>query len=220
MENRPEKERAAKDPDGAGDDSAALIGALQHSVTRRSTLSQERWASLKKRYDPHLLAHARTRIGDKLARVIDAEEVVDEAWIRVFESWDDFQYQKKNALRGWLCLQVDRVILDRCRRERRHPPEVVLGGAGDKESSTWDAEPAAQQSGPATVCARNDRREKVVGAIERLPEIYRRVLKAVWIEEKSRDEVAQTLNIKPNTLTVQLKRGMELLRSELNQDLV
>lgn len=222
MENRPREEPAGKDPHpeaGRPDDSAAIIKDLQHSVTRRSPLSQDRWASLKKMYDPHLLAHARARIGVKLARVIDPDEVVDEAWIRVVESWDDFQYAKKNALRSWLCLQVDRVILDRCRRERRHPPEAVLGG-GAADSTSWAAEPAAKQSGPATIFAKKDRREKVVAAIDRLPEIYRRVLKAVWIEEKSRDEVSKDLHIKPNTLTVQLKRGMELLRSELDQDLV
>src|SRR5215203_5565017 len=124
MENRPREEPSAREPAGPPDDSAALIHDLQQSVTRRSASSQERWASLKGKYDPFLLSHARARIGSKLARVIDPDEVVDEAWIRVFASWDDFNYEKKNALRGWLCLQVDRVILDRCRRERRQPPEI------------------------------------------------------------------------------------------------
>jgi RNA polymerase sigma factor (sigma-70 family) len=218
MGTRLPKEASGKTPEGAPDDSAALIGGLQHSLTRRSTGSQERWAALKKLYDPHLLAHARARIGTALSRVIDPEEIVDEAWIRVFESWGDFQYEKKHALRAWLCLQVDRVILDRCRRERRRPPELLL--AVDSDSSSGPPEPAAQQSGPATIVARKDRREKIVHAIEALPDIYSRVLKAVWIDEKSRDEVAKELNIKPNTLTVQLKRGMELLRSSLGQDLV
>jgi RNA polymerase sigma factor (sigma-70 family) len=217
MGSRVPEGASGKPPDDACNDSADLIGGLQHSITRRSTKSQQRWAALKKLYDPHLLAHAKARIGAALSRIIDPEEIVDEAWIRVFESWEAFQYEKKHALRGWLCLQVDRVILDRCRRERRRPPEVLLGV--DSESSQNLAEPAAPGSGPATIVARNDRREKVVNAIDGLPDIYRRVLKAVWIEEKSRDEVAKALKIKPNTLTVQLKRGMELLRAKLDQDL-
>jgi RNA polymerase sigma factor (sigma-70 family) len=204
-------------PEGSPDDSRALIGGLQHSVTRRSTGSQERWASLKKLYDAHLLAHARSRIGAALLRVLDPEEVVDEAWIRVFEAWDDFQYEKKHSLRSWLCLQVDRVILDRCRRERRRPPEVVL--ASDTTTGTG-AEIAEPGCGPATVVARRDRREALVRAIDELPEIYRRALRAIWLEEKSRDEVAKELDIKPNTLTVQLRRGMELLRERLDQDLL
>ena len=57
-------------------------------------------------------------------------------------------------------------------------------------------------------------------AIDELPEIYRRALRAIWLEEKSRDEVAKELGIKPNTLTVQLRRGMELLRERLDQDLI
>jgi RNA polymerase sigma factor (sigma-70 family) len=204
-------------PEGSPDDSRAFIDGLQHSVTRRSTGSQERWASLKKLYDPHLLAHARSRIGASLIRVLDPEEVVDEAWMRVFEAWGDFQYEKKHALRSWLCLQVDRVILDRCRRERRRPPEVVLASDTSTGGGNEIQEPG---SGPATVVARRDRRETLMKAIDELPEIYRRALRAIWLEEKSRDEVAKELGIKPNTLTVQLRRGMELLRERLDQDLI
>src|SRR5262245_61494645 len=104
----PDKE-SGRTPEGVPDDSAALIGGLQNSITKRSSASQKSWASLKKKYDPHLLAHARARIGAELLRSLDPEEIVDEAWIRVFESWAEFQYEKKNALRAWLCLQVDRV---------------------------------------------------------------------------------------------------------------
>ena len=161
-------------------------------MTRRSTGSQARWAALKKLYDPHLLAHARSRMGTSLARAIEPEEIVDEAWIRVFESWDAFQYEKKHALRSWLCLQVDRVIIDRCRRDRRRPPEVLLGAESD--STNAGADPPAPGSGPATIVARNDRREKVLTAINGLPDIYRRVLQAIWIEEKSREEAAKDLN--------------------------
>ena len=60
-------------PEGSQDDSRALIGGLQQSVTRRSTGSQERWTSLKKLYDAHLLAHARSRIGASLLRVLDPD---------------------------------------------------------------------------------------------------------------------------------------------------
>ena len=125
--NRPKSQGPGPSPEGPSDDSAAMIGGLQHSITRRSTRSQERWTSLKKLYDPHLLAHARTSMGTTLLRVLDPEEVVDEAWMRVFESWDDFRYEKKHSLRAWLCLQVNRVILDRCRREQRRPPALLLG---------------------------------------------------------------------------------------------
>src|SRR5436853_4436144 len=106
----PEKP-SGKTRGAASDESAALINDLQASITRRSTKSQQNWASLKKLYDGHLLAHARARIGSDLLRILDPEEIVNEAWIRVFESWGNFHYEKKNALRAWLCLQVDRVIV-------------------------------------------------------------------------------------------------------------
>jgi RNA polymerase sigma factor (sigma-70 family) len=150
-------------------------------------------------------------------RVLDPEEVVDEAWIRVFASWTDFHYEKKHALRAWLCLQVDRVILDRCRREKRRPPELIVGAA---DAETAPFEPAAPGIGPATMVASRDRREALIKAIDQLPDIYRRALRAVWLEEKPRDEVARELNVKPNTLTVQVRRGMELLRARLGQDLL
>jgi RNA polymerase sigma factor (sigma-70 family) len=213
---RPKSQKPGPAGKGLPDESADMIGGLQQSITRRSTRSQERWTSLKKLYDPHLLAHAKSRIGTALLRVLDPEEVVDEAWIRVFESWNDFRYEKKHALRAWLCLQVDRVILDRCRREKRRPPAIVLGAQED--SAQFD--PAEPRSGPATVVARMDRRETLIKAIDDLPEIYRRALRAIWIEEKPREEVARELNVKPNTLTVQVRRGMELLRARLDQNLL
>ena len=88
------------------------------------------------------------------------------------------------------------------------------------ESSPGPREITEPGSGPATVVARRDRRERIMKAIDELPDIYRRALRAIWLEEKPRDEVAKELNIKPNTLTVQLKRGMELLRSQLDPDIV
>jgi RNA polymerase sigma factor (sigma-70 family) len=213
---RPKSQGPGPSPEEPSDDSAAMIGGLQHSITRRSTRSQERWTSLKKLYDPHLLAHARTSMGTALLRVLDPEEVVDEAWMRVFESWDDFRYERKHSLRAWLCLQVNRVILDRCRREQRRPPALLLGS--DDDSARID--PTEPRSGPATVVGRLDRRETLIKAIDDLPDIYRRALRAIWLEEKPREEVARELNVKPNTLTVQVRRGMELLRARLDQNLL
>src|SRR5262245_10417617 len=163
---------SGKPPPDPCDDSQDLIGGLQESITRRSTRSQARWAALKKLYDPHLLAHAKARMGTSLSRAIDPEEIVDEAWIRVFESWNAFQYEKKHALRSWLCLQVDRVIIDRCRRERRRPPEVVMG----TPSAPGSVNVPAEACGPYTVVAHKDRRDIIMRAIDELPEIYRRAL--------------------------------------------
>jgi RNA polymerase sigma-70 factor (ECF subfamily) len=208
------KTRGATRPPSQDADSEGLIGGLRNTVTRRSTRSQQAWAALKRRYDPYLLAHARARMGAALSRTIDPEEVVDEAWVRAFASWDDFTYERKNSLRSWLRLQVDRTIVDTCRRERRRPPAMLLGAVAGSQVR----EPIADASGPATVVARNDRREHVARAVDALPPIYRRALRAVWIEEMSREDAARELRVKPNTLAVQLRRGMELLRARLNEE--
>ena len=218
MGTRPKSQGPGPPPEEPSDDSAALIGGLQHSITRRSTRSQERWTSLKKLYDPHLLAHARSRIGTALLRVLDPEEVVDEAWIRVFESWDDFHYEKKHALRAWLCLQVDRVILDRCRREQRRPPELA---ARERRRLRGAIDPPSPGAGRRRSSRRLDRRETLIKAIDELPDIYRRALRAIWLEEKPRERGRHASSTSsPTRSPSRCEAGMELLRARLDQNLL
>ncbi len=210
----PASEGQQPDRDASGD-SVHAIRALQNSVTRRSPPSQEHWAALKLKYDPDLLLYARANLGKELARQCDPEDIVCEAWMRVYEKWDIFEYNRKSALKAWLKLQVDRVILDKVRKMRRRPAEMSPNDLG---STTGTPDFTAEQAGPATNAGLADRKRKLLDAIAQIPLIYRRVLHAVYIEEKPREQVAEEFGMKPNTLTVQLKRGKELLRELLGED--
>ncbi len=202
------------EPDPAAD-SCNTIRALQNSATRQSPPSQERWASLKEKYDAELIQYARSNLGKDLARHCDPEDIVCEAWMRVYEKWDIFEYNRKHALKAWLKMQVDRVILDKVRKIRRRPSEMSPNDLG---TTSTPPDFTADQAGPATNAGLADRKRKLLDAISKIPLIYRRVLHAVYIEEKPREQVAEELGVKANTLTVQLKRGKELLREILGEE--
>ena len=78
------------------------------------------WSALHDRYQKRILVYAHYRLGPDLRRTCDAEDMVNEAWIRIVTHWDQFEYRGPDSLFHWLCLQVRRAILDRRRQwERR-----------------------------------------------------------------------------------------------------
>ena len=174
------------------------------------------WNALHERYRRRILVYAHYRLGPELRRLCDPEDVVNEAWMRIVTAWNEFDYRGPDSLFHWLCLQVRRVILDRRRKHDRRAPSVDDGDDPPLPPDVVDVtEPGA---GPRTQVMQRDLQDRLTGALETVPEIYRQVLVAVILEGQAPGDVAVERGMKTDTVRKQLSRGLEHWRQALGSD--
>ncbi len=145
----------------------------------------------------------------------DARDAVQDAFIAAFKAIRSFE---ANAmLSTWLHRIVVNSSLMKLRSQRRRPeediedylPKFLEDGHQVVSSAPW-AESAE------TMLQREELRDMVRAAIERLPETYRVVLLMRDIEELSTEETAEMLGITPNAVKIRLHRARQALRAILD----
>jgi RNA polymerase sigma factor (sigma-70 family) len=194
----------------AGPDSAILIARLTESVSRRSPGYQAAAFDLVAKYRPRLLASIERRLGEALRRRLEPEDVLCEALMRAFKELDRLVDRRPQAFLHWVLLHVRRTILDHARGAKA-PPEASWQGA----DSAPGFEPADSTIGPASRADRVDLRRTLLAALEEVPELYREVLRDHYVHELPRPEIATKHGRLPNTITHQLKRGVEHWRKAI-----
>jgi len=143
-----------------------------------------------------------------LRRREDAEDVAQEAFLRAHRGFASLRDRER--FRPWLVRTAFRLALDRQRAERRRARrEDALGLAGSDASASVEDE-----------AARSELRERVLEAIDELPEKLRVVTLLVAIEEHDLAEVARLLDLPEGTVKSRLhlarKRLAERLRWLVN----
>jgi RNA polymerase sigma-70 factor, ECF subfamily len=175
----------------AQDNDAALVAA----VRRGDAGSRE---ALYHRFKRRVYALAVRIVGP-----IDAEEVAQEAFIRIFRGLDKFRGDA--ALATWIYrLAVNAALSHRSRRGNGVPAEVT-----DQAEVQVSAEPVR---GDAVLRARIER------ALARLPVGYRTVIVLHDIEGLEHEEVAQILGCHVGTSKSQLHKARGRLREMLAAD--
>lgn len=176
---------AARDPEP---EDRALV---QEFLSGRGEASFRR---LYRRHSGAMYRFALSRIGD----AGDAEDVVQEAWIRAVEGLAGFRWQSR--LRTWLLGITFNCCRDLLRRRRRRD---------DRDPATiLELQPAAPVREPIG-------RVDLERAIAELPDGYREVLILHDVEQLTHEEIAEVLGIRAGTSKSQLSRGRSAVRAML-----
>jgi RNA polymerase sigma-70 factor (ECF subfamily) len=128
----------------------------------------------------------------------DAEDVVQETWIRACEGLDRFRWD--SAFSTWLRRIGVNVAVDSLRRRGRD-----LAGTGNPDLDT-----------PASSLPLDERID-LEGAIEALPDGYRQVVVLHDVEGMTHREIAELLNVTEGTSKKQLFSGRRALRKHLTR---
>ena len=129
-------------------------------------------------------------------RTADAEETLQECWLRAVESLREFRWE--SSLRSWL-----RGIAVNCARERRR---------GAATESDWDPEDHPAASRELEIDAVDLER-----AIEELPDGFREVLVLHDVEGHTHEEIGRMLGIAAGTSKSQLSRARAAVRARLGE---
>ena len=134
----------------------------------------------------------------------DAEDLVQEAYMRAFEHYDSFRGE---SARAWLLAIVRNACYSHLRRAV--PPADV--DAFDERLHT----PESKAADPEALALKESDGKRLAQALEELPEEFREVVVLRELEEMSYKEIAAVLNVPIGTVMSRLNRGRDRLRASL-----
>ena len=141
----------------------------------------------------------------------DAEELVQETYVRAFRSWASFQ--PGTNLRAWLLRILTNLNIDRGRRQQRAPQMQALE-ANDYYLYDRLAEDGGGVSDEDRVVERLSQ-DDIVVALAEVPHDFRDVIVLVDIGDFSYADAAQILDIPVGTVMSRLHRGRRILKGAL-----
>jgi RNA polymerase sigma-70 factor (ECF subfamily) len=144
----------------------------------------------------------------------EAEDVVQETYIRAFRFRD--QFQPGTNLKAWLFRILTNTFINLYRRQASRPATTELDDVD--ESALYrhmtGASPGSVSTGPEEVVLRGVVDEEVTNALADLPEKFRTVV-LLDVEGFSYKEMAEMLGIPIGTVMSRLHRGRKFLQKRL-----
>ncbi len=162
------------------------------------------------------------RYNQRLYRVIrsvvtndaEAEDVLQEAWVRAYEHLD--QFESRAAFSTWVTRIAFHEALARTRNSRRWTPlennstgEIMA--EADRRQTTSET--------PEMQAMRGQLGRMLQVAVDGLPETYRAVFVLREVEQLSTSETAECLELSEEAVKTRLHRSRALLRRELENRL-
>jgi RNA polymerase sigma-70 factor (ECF subfamily) len=197
----------------------------------------EPWRTAKTASDAELVAHARAgeepairalirRHNPRLFRIArgvvrddaEAEDVVQETWVRAFTSLDSFRGEA--AFSTWLTRIALNEALGRLRRHRPMADlsEIDAGAAPDGDRVIMFTT-IGQTPGPESETGREQVRRLLERAVDELAEPFRMVFILRDVQGLSTEETAEALSIRPETVKTRLHRARAMMRASLERSL-
>lgn len=140
----------------------------------------------------------------------DAQDVVQDAYLRAFRFFDGFRGEDA---RPWLMRIVRNACYSWMSAQGREPMQVELDEERDRDVA--DAELSSTDDNPEILLMKKLERGRVDAAIEQLPPVFREAFILREQEEMSYEEIAQITGIPMGTVMSRLSRARRLLRAAL-----
>ena len=129
------------------------------------------------------------------------KDVLQDAFIRIFERFGSFRYRGEGSLRAWMSRVVANGALQALRKEGRLLPVREIPDIPQDEDPNVDGVPM----------------DVLQGMISRLPDGYRTVFNLFVFEQLKHKEIASLLGIKENSSASQFLRAKALLAKEIKE---
>jgi RNA polymerase sigma-70 factor, ECF subfamily len=144
----------------------------------------------------------------------EAEDVVQETYVRAFTHLQDFRGD--SSLATWLARIAMNEALGRLRRQRPGVEWTSLP-PGTLEAQIIQFPLSAASEDPEKSMARREIQHVVEHAIDELPEAFRIVFITRVIEGMNVEETAEILGLKPETVKTRLHRARTMLRDNVEK---
>lgn len=179
----------------------AVDDPIASLVTKAQAGVREAFDELFRRFQSRLEQQIRSRMGGKVLRRLDAEDVLQETLTRAFESPADLRYKDEESLYRWLAGIAEHVIWNLSQKKSWSELQLVR--------EVPDSGPS-----PSRHVRREERFERLEKALRGLSADHRRVLILARVEGRRVKEIARIMDRSPNAVKKLLGRAtLELARS-------
>jgi RNA polymerase sigma-70 factor (ECF subfamily) len=146
-----------------------------------------------------------------------AEEVVQDAFVRVVQSAADFKHEARFTT--WVYTIVRNLCVDQMRRRalRRHPSldEPRAGRAGEEDGPTLLEQTADSRASVEREATGTELKERIARAVETLPDEQREVFLLREISNLAFKEIALVTGVPENTVKSRMRYALERLQLAL-----
>ncbi len=157
------------------------------------------WYALYDRYAGRIMAVAVRYLGSRTR----GEDLMQEAFIRIFHAFDRFEWRGEGSLWGWIKQTTIHLAIDQLRKEGRlHLSHF------DEQYPTEGIEPEPDELNRLST-------EELLDVIAHLPDGYRTVLNLYCIDGFSHRQIAEQLHILEKSSSSRLARARTLLARRL-----
>jgi len=185
--------------------------------SKNDTSTFEDAAALGKLFDEHqarLLAMLRRRMDPALARRVDPEDILSEAFLQARRRWPTFKEQAQVAPYVWLYRIALDQLIEAHRRETRERRDCRLDVAWPKRSSVQLAFHLVDTgTGPSSALQREELQDRFQKMLALLSDRDREILGMRHFDQLSFKDVASVLDITVKTATVRYTRALKRLKA-------
>jgi RNA polymerase sigma-70 factor, ECF subfamily len=146
--------------------------------------------------------------------VTDAEDLVQDAYIKAFLAFRESEFRSVGSCRAWLFRIMVNTFRDQYRRRLRRPALELVVIEEDSEAAD-DLALASEAPGPDLLVEASFLREAIDAAIRALPPEIRIVVTLFFIEEMKYREIAVIADCPIGTVMSRVARGRQLLQAAL-----
>ena len=136
----------------------------------------------------------------------EAEDVLQEAFIRIFKYIKSFEGRNQGSLSAWIKTIVINTTLSYNRNNKKHHYTEDVDEVQVGENPVFDISSDSDT---------DERKNKIMKAMQQLPHGYRTVFNLYSLEGYTHKEIAEILDISQNTSKSQLSKARKYLRNLL-----
>lgn len=181
------------------------LGALSDAaLLARSQREPELFALLVRRYEAPLLRRAKSI----LYSAEDAEEVVQDAFTKMYLYADRYAVQEGASFSSWAYTILNRVAYTRYTARRRE-----RGARAELAPEHYESLPDAHAEFLENLSIRNE----VLAALAKLPETAAKILRLQFIEGKTQEEIAAAEGLSIPAVKTRVHRAKKLFKQSYDQ---
>lgn len=177
----------------------ALTELTDAEILSQSQKDPDLFALLVRRYEAPLLRRAKTI----LKSPEDAEEVVQDAFTKMYLYADKYHVQEGATFSSWAYMILNRVAYTKYRSK-----SIERGKRAELLPEHFESLPDTRAEFLEDLSIRNE----VLAALAKLPDAAAKILRLQFIEGKTQDEIAQTEDLSIPAVKTRIHRAKKLFK--------
>ena len=158
-------------------------------------------------YYPKLYAYVLLRVRHRQ----QAEDIVQQTFLKALDKLDSFKPRHGATFGSWLFQIAKNELVDRV----RHDQKITFCDTEVLDQNSSQVSTIEQLLQAELLTEQKEQWQKVLCSLDKLDDDERELVTLKYLSDLPYQEIAKTMNKKPNTLAVMLKRTLEKVRLDL-----